>query len=150
MSEIVGRYGEKVQDQLKGNGADSNLSLVNNASRDGAGTRVRGDGMQIVSNSAGEMASVGVEKTEEAIAAVGERISHFGDTIREAMPDTGTVGTAAVALADGLKSSGEYLKTHGFEEMSNDVTNVIRRHPVPAVWIGLGVGFILGQALVRK
>lgn len=147
MSETVGRYSDREQGQMKGNGADSNLSRLNNTSRDGAGTRVRGDGM---SNSAGEIASLGVEKTEEAIAAVGERISHFGDTIRETMPDTGTVGTAAVAIADGLKSSGEYLKTHGFEEMSSDVTEVIRRHPVPAVWIGLGVGFILGQALVRK
>jgi hypothetical protein len=70
--------------------------------------------------------------------------------MKESMQDTGTVGGAAASLADGVKSTGEYLQTHGFKKMSDDVTDAIRHHPAPAVWIGLGLGFLLGQMMVRK
>jgi ElaB/YqjD/DUF883 family membrane-anchored ribosome-binding protein len=31
--------------------------------------------------------------------------------------------------------------------MMDDVTNVVRRHPLPAVLVGIGIGFLIGRTL---
>jgi ElaB/YqjD/DUF883 family membrane-anchored ribosome-binding protein len=59
------------------------------------------------------------------------------------------LGSAAQYAASGLQQTGRYMEEQGFSGMMDDVTNVIRRNPVPAVLIGLGIGFLLGRALRR-
>jgi ElaB/YqjD/DUF883 family membrane-anchored ribosome-binding protein len=53
---------------------------------------------------------------------------------------------AAAYLADTLESTGGYLGEHDFNAMAADVTNVIRRNPIPAVCIAAGIGFLLAKA----
>lgn len=77
-------------------------------------------------------------------------IERSKDAVKSMLPDAGTVESASTAIVDGIKSSGDYLRTHDIDEMSKDITDVIRRNPISAVWIGLGAGFLLGQALVRR
>ena len=133
MSEAQTRYNEGTREFGGGNGldADTRRSWTSNTDRN----QTHEDS----ENRSGEKAT-----------SIGERITEVTDTIKEAIPNTQTVGDAAVALAEGIKNGGEYLQSHGIEAISKDVTDLVRRHPVPAVWIGMGVGFILGQALVRR
>jgi hypothetical protein len=59
------------------------------------------------------------------------------------------LGTAAQYAASGLSQTGRYMEEQGFSGMFGDLTDIIRRNPLPAVLIGLGVGFFLGRALRR-
>jgi hypothetical protein len=55
------------------------------------------------------------------------------------------MGQATEAVAGGLERSGEYLKDQGFTGMAGDLTEMIKRNPIPALMFGIGVGFILAR-----
>jgi uncharacterized protein YjbJ (UPF0337 family) len=58
---------------------------------------------------------------------------------------TETAATAA-AVTDTAAGAGTYLQDRGVEGLSEDLTGLIRRHPVPALLIGLGIGYVLGRS----
>jgi ElaB/YqjD/DUF883 family membrane-anchored ribosome-binding protein len=66
-------------------------------------------------------------------------------TIRENAPREGMIGRASSSVAQGLESGGKYLKEEGVSGMVDDLTEVVRRNPLPAVLIGIGVGFLLAR-----
>ena len=46
-----------------------------------------------------------------------------------------------------LSSRFRYLREEGLSGLASDLTDMIRRNPIPALLIGLGVGFLLARAL---
>jgi len=82
-------------------------------------------------------------------SAVGEKIGSLAETIRQKAPHEGTMGTAATAVADRLGAAGSYLQEKNWERMSGDLSNLIRRYPVPALLLGLGIGYLLAQRARR-
>jgi hypothetical protein len=56
-------------------------------------------------------------------------------------------GTAATAVTDTVAGAGTYLQDKGVQALPADLTGLIRRYPVPAVLIGLGIGLWLGHSL---
>jgi uncharacterized protein YjbJ (UPF0337 family) len=56
-------------------------------------------------------------------------------------------GAAATAVTDTVAGAGSYLQDKGVQGLSGDLTGLIRRYPVPALLIGLGIGFVLGRSL---
>jgi hypothetical protein len=70
----------------------------------------------------------------------------FADTVRQHGPSSGMLGSATSAVADTLENTGEYLESHGLSGMAGDLTDMIRRNPIPALLIGIGVGFLLARA----
>jgi ElaB/YqjD/DUF883 family membrane-anchored ribosome-binding protein len=103
-----------------------------------------------VSHKAQDMASKAVEKTDDAIANVGHQMTTVAGKLREHAPEQGVVGSAAATVADNLQAGGRYLEQHGLKEMASDLTEVIKRHPVPAVLLGVGLGCMLGMSLSRR
>lgn len=89
-------------------------------------------------------------KTDSAIASVGEGMNAIAGTIRANAPSDGVLGTAAASVAESLHTGGDYLTKNGLGEMGKDLTEVIRKHPMSSLWVGLGVGVLLGSALVRR
>jgi hypothetical protein len=57
------------------------------------------------------------------------------------------LGTATRTVADGLEGAGKYLEDKNLTGMMDDMTGLIKRNPVPAVLLGLGIGFLVGRAL---
>ena len=101
--------------------------------------------------SVGEMASqacttVG-KRADDLTATAGADIKKFGDTISEKAPHDGLIGHASQAMAETIKGGGRYIEEAKLSGMADDVTHLIQRHPMPAVLICLGVGFMLGRAL---
>jgi hypothetical protein len=47
----------------------------------------------------------------------------------------------------GLESAGRYLEEEGLQGIAEDVTTLIRRNPVPALFIAMGVGFLMAKAM---
>jgi hypothetical protein len=48
-------------------------------------------------------------------------------------------------VAETLESGGRYLKEEGLEGMAEDLTDLIRKNPIPAVLMGIGLGFLLAR-----
>jgi ElaB/YqjD/DUF883 family membrane-anchored ribosome-binding protein len=68
-------------------------------------------------------------------------------SVRDKAPESGMLGQASDYVADTLEQTGRYIQDKNLSGMMDDMTGLIRRNPIPAVLIGLGVGFLLGRAL---
>jgi vacuolar-type H+-ATPase subunit H len=96
-----------------------------------------------------EMVSAAGKRAEEATSALGEKAQSMASSLRERAPREGMLGSASGAVADTLDSAGRYLQEEGLVGMAEDVTELIRRNPIPAMLVGIGIGFILARALRR-
>jgi uncharacterized protein YjbJ (UPF0337 family) len=56
-------------------------------------------------------------------------------------------GAAASAVTDTVAGASTYVQEKGVQALPGDLAGLIRRYPVPALLIGLGVGFVLGRSL---
>jgi ElaB/YqjD/DUF883 family membrane-anchored ribosome-binding protein len=98
-------------------------------------------------HSAQNAASYVGEQAEQARTAVGSGIKSVSETIKSAAPqEEGVMHDAARSVADSLESCGQYIAEHDFAAMGEDLTNVIRRNPIPSVLIAAGFGFLLARA----
>jgi hypothetical protein len=88
-------------------------------------------------------------KADDAARSVGGGMESLGSTIRDKGPHSGMLGSATSAVAGTLESSGHYLHEQGLGGMAEDVTNTIRRHPIPALLLAVGLGFLCARALGR-
>jgi uncharacterized protein YjbJ (UPF0337 family) len=100
-------------------------------------------------STAREAASSATSKTGQPMSAMGEKIGSLADTIREKAPHEGTMGTAATAVAEKLDAAGSYLQEKKLEHMVSDLSGMIRRYPIPALLIGLGIGYLLARGARR-
>ena len=81
-----------------------------------------------------------------ATNSVGEGLKSLGDTVRDRAP----ASTATTAVADTLEHTGRYLQEEGLGGAANDLTELIRRNPIPALLVGIGFGFLIAQATSTK
>jgi ElaB/YqjD/DUF883 family membrane-anchored ribosome-binding protein len=100
-----------------------------------------------VASKAQNLAGQAADRTDDAISAVGERMSGLAGTIRQSGPREGVLGSATATVADSLKSSGDYLKEHGLREMADDMTTLVKRYPVQSLLVGFGFGLLIGFTL---
>ena len=109
----------------------------------------------------GEQAKAAMHKAEEAASAVGQRaedathaagagLKSLGGTVRDYAPERNVVRDCTTAVADSLENTGKYLEEEGLSGIAHDLTNLIKRNPIPALFIGVGVGFLLARALNRS
>jgi hypothetical protein len=98
---------------------------------------------------AGEAASYVGKKAEDASSMVGGRMKDLAGTIRDNSPG-GAMGAATSRVADTLESGGRYLEEHGLQGIGEDMTTLIRRNPIPAVLVGIGIGFLFARATHRS
>jgi len=116
--------------------------------KDAAGTALdtARDVASSAAKKAGDAASYVGQKAEDATSAVGGGMKSLAGSIREHTPREGVFGSASSAVASTLESGGKYLQEHGLSGVGEDLTGMIRRNPVPAVLIGIGIGFLIARA----
>ncbi|HTN02894.1 MAG TPA: hypothetical protein VL132_13500 [Planctomycetaceae bacterium] len=99
----------------------------------------------------GAMASQAVgdvgRRADNLTARAGVGIQELGDELGRNTPHTGLLGSASQAVARTVRESGEYVESAKLSGMTDDVAHVIRRNPIPAVLISLGVGWFVGRSL---
>lgn len=93
-----------------------------------------------------DMASTVGQKAEDGLGAVAGGMTSLAGTIREHTPDGGMLHSVGAGAADALESSGRYLSEQGFKGMADDLTDLIRRNPIPAILVGVGLGFLLARS----
>jgi hypothetical protein len=94
----------------------------------------------------GAASAVG-KKADNLTSSAGAGLKNLGETLGQKAPHEGVLGDASQAVANTIKESGRYLEEAGLSGIADDVTALIKRNPVPAVLVGLGIGFLLGRAL---
>lgn len=108
------------------------------------------DAALYVGHKAEDAAAYVGQKTGDASASVGGRLRSLGDSVRDRRPEGGMAGDASSAVADTLESSGRYLEEEGLKDMTEDVTALIRRYPIPALVIGVAAGYLVGRAMAPR
>jgi len=55
------------------------------------------------------------------------------------------MGQATETVANTIERGGQYLQQEGLSGMADDLTTMIKRNPIPALLLGVGIGFILAR-----
>lgn len=90
------------------------------------------------------------KKAETGLESVGSGLTSAAGTIRENLPEEGVLHNVGTRVAEGLESGGRYIQEEGFSGMADDLTDLIRRNPIPALLVGVGVGFLLARATTSR
>lgn len=97
-------------------------------------------GMLSAQQKVGVAVGMGKEAAAQVSSSVSGAASYAGQKAEEA---TSSVGAA-------MESTGHYLKEDGLHHIAADVADLIRRNPLPAMFIGIGLGYLLAQASSRR
>jgi len=103
--------------------------------------------VESVGQMATQAASAVGHKADDLTASAGHEIKEFGDTVARKAPHDGLAGSASQAVAEGIKGAGRYIEEHKLSGMAQDVEQVIKNHPIPALLICFGIGVCLGRAM---
>lgn len=109
-----------------------------------------GDLAAAARDKAHDLASAAGRRAEGATAAVGSGMRSLAGTLRDAGPREGMLGSAKSAAADALERTGRYVQEEGLGGMAGDLSELIRRNPIPALLLGIGFGFLLARLTSRS
>lgn len=110
-----------------------------------------------IGNRTEELADAAAVKAREAGSKARETAREVGDTIGEAAESiqdkirrTGRDAADVVSgVTERVRSSATYVQEQGFEGLMDDLGTLIKRYPIHAVLIGVGVGFLLARGTTR-
>lgn len=105
---------------------------------------------QTAAEKAKEFGAAARDRADSGVQSVGSSIRSAAATVEQNLPHSGVMGEAASRLHDTLESTGRYLEEKGVSGAAEDLTVLIRRHPVPSVLVGIGLGILLGQFLTSS
>ena len=92
----------------------------------------------------------GVQELASALArqaeAAGERLQTLANAFREALPSDG----GAAFLEESLTAARNYLGEHDVRGMGRDVTDFIRRYPIPTMLVGASLGYLIARRVSRS
>jgi len=103
-----------------------------------------------VADRAMDVASTVGKRADDATQSVGSGMKSLAGTMRENLPHEGVLGTASSTVAKGLEAGGRYLEKEGLSGIASDMTNLIRRNPIPALLVGIALGFLISRATHRS
>lgn len=84
-------------------------------------------------------------KADDAMSAVGERLTSAAGTIRHTTEMDGPLDSTAQAVAARLEQGGNYLREKNVNDVVSDIAGIIKRHPMQALCLGIGLGLLLGR-----
>jgi len=132
----------------KGKAEHVGKEVLDKAKEAGASAADKAKGaLSSVAEKASQAAGTAGKRADDMTAGAGAEMKKWADTMEGQAPQEGLLGQASHAVAETLREGGKYLEDAKFSGMADDVSKMIRRNPMPAVLIGVGIGFILGRAL---
>jgi uncharacterized protein YjbJ (UPF0337 family) len=97
---------------------------------------------------------------EQAEREVERRFSEYGQTgggiasnLKSRVDELGATvsnkaSQATEAMSSGVQSARSYFQERDFDELANDITRWVRRYPVQACLIGIGLGYLIARTMV--
>ncbi|GKS62754.1 hypothetical protein YTPLAS72_00580 [Nitrospira sp.] len=109
-----------------------------------------GEKARQVSDDISEMAQRGGEKARHLAERVGDEIADASGKIQDKLRETGKgVGEVVNTVSEKVRSSAQYLEDSSVEDVVEDVAVLVKRYPIHAVLLGVGIGFLLGRGRSR-
>jgi hypothetical protein len=134
-------------------GQEAGTSVMDKAKEtaSGVGERLRetAGSVQDMARKAGDVASNVGHKAGETVSNVGSQMRNLAGTIRQSAPNEGLLGSAASTVAEGLEAGGRYLEEETLSDLGREATDLIRRFPLQAMLVGIGIGYLLARATRR-
>jgi hypothetical protein len=84
-------------------------------------------------------------KADDAVGAAGGGLRTAADSLRQHTPHEGVLGAASSRVADALDRGGRYLEEEKLSGLAKDMAALVRRYPLPAVLLGVGLGFLIAR-----
>lgn len=109
----------------------------------GCASEMAGHAVAAVGNIAGRAVSDVGKRADEITANAGAGIEEWGDQIARNSPQEGVLGCASQAVAQTVKGGGQYLEEAKLSGLAEDLSQLIRQHPLPAVCIAMSLGWML-------
>jgi ElaB/YqjD/DUF883 family membrane-anchored ribosome-binding protein len=78
-----------------------------------------------------------------------DRAASALDEQAESLPGGARVSSAAHSAADALATSADYIREHDLSDMMEDLRDVVRNNPGPALLGAAALGFLIGRAFSR-
>jgi hypothetical protein len=85
------------------------------------------------------------QRADDLTATAGRKIEELGDRLGRQAPDSGILGDATQSVARSIHAGGEYVNNAKLSGMAEDVTQLVRRNPISAILIAIGIGVIVGR-----
>ena len=109
-------------------------------------------GRSEVKAKAAELGRAATDATEQARMKTAEGLDATAQTMHEgadSLPGGPRVASVAHSAADALQTGADYIRQNDFAGMTNDVLELVKRNPGPAVLCAAALGFVVGRAFVR-
>jgi hypothetical protein len=103
-----------------------------------------------VSDKVSDTSAAIAQKASQASSKLSNKIDDVAHKLRDSVPEDGRFGSAASTVATGLERTGQYLRDNDLRSLGGDLQGVVRRYPVQASLVGLGLGILLGRALINR
>jgi len=97
-----------------------------------------------IKNVAGQAYAATTQRADAVTANLGGQLSELGDRVHANSPD-GYLHCASEAVANNMKRGGDYLQTAKVSGIADDLANLIKRNPVQAALIALGVCWFVSR-----
>jgi len=98
---------------------------------------------QVASQAACDMG----QRVDEMTATCGSNIRDLGERMHREAPQGGFLGGASQAFAQSIQNSGDYIEHARLSGMTDDLAQLIRRNPLSAIAIAMGIGWFVGRKL---
>jgi ElaB/YqjD/DUF883 family membrane-anchored ribosome-binding protein len=103
-----------------------------------------------LTDKAKEIASTVVDRTRDAAATVADKVQDVASGVAQRTSEVaGAIGhkaeDAVTSVADTWQSSQRYVREKGVGGMVEDLGDVIRKHPFPALCMGFALGLLLAR-----
>jgi ElaB/YqjD/DUF883 family membrane-anchored ribosome-binding protein len=90
------------------------------------------------------------DRAERAVSGLGRSVEEAAYRVRSRIPaegrfSEGRLHDTAENVTERMEHVGRYLQEADFEEMAEDLTDVVRRYPLQSVLVGLGLGFLIAR-----
>jgi len=104
-----------------------------------------------VAGAVGDMATQAVsaagQGADDLTASAGHKVKDLGQTVADKGPQEGALGAATKAVANTVKGAGEYMEEAKLSGMVEDISALIKNHPIPTMLACIGIGFCLARIM---
>jgi hypothetical protein len=103
-----------------------------------------------VGSMASRVAGDAGKKADDLAASAGVGIQHLGDKLSQNIAQhEGVLGSTSQAVARTVQEGGQYVEASKLSGITGDVIHLIRRNPLPAVLLAIGLGWFASRLLQR-
>lgn len=115
-----------------------------------AGSQALGKAKEVagaVGNMASQAVSAAGHKVDDVAGAAGTKVKDLGQTMSDKGPHDGVLGAASQAVANTVKGAGEYIEEAKLSGMAEDLSSLIKNHPIPAMLACIGIGYCIARMM---